>query len=229
MKSVYLFLIIRKKSIHIASVWHSFLVPVFRNEKYNIKYWIKAINYHRKNKIFIMPNWQSTMTEANKISSRMMLDWEYPSIFGRSADMQESTDLFDQCPPYEKCNDRSNKSTVPLPLLLSLSLSLLPPLLLLLVPPPIPKWLHIRKFAVTAATNRGCGYRYVTLVGTCKRYYPLPQRAILKIEKHLSCNTRENGTGHRHRHRTGIWKYPSVESQALAGHRVVTGRRMLNR
>jgi len=41
-----------------------------------------------------------------------------------------------------------------------------------------------------------CGYRYVTLVGTCRRHYPLPrERAILKIEKHLSCNTRGNGTG----------------------------------
>lgn len=73
--------------------------------------------------------------------------------------------------PFEKCNDRSNKSNAP-------------------VPHPENDYIHRRgEFAMTAATRTAvCGYRYVTLVGTCKRHYPLPRRAILKIENHLSCN-----------------------------------------
>lgn len=48
---------------------------------------------------------------------------------------------------------------------------------------------HLKMITYTQVRNdRGyepavCGYRYVTLVSTCRRHYPLAQRAILKIEK----------------------------------------------
>lgn len=113
---------------------------------------------------------------------------------------------------YEKCNDRSNKSTVPsrpslLLLLLSLYLSLsleaaplLPPLLTL----PHPKMItYTQVRSVHGYEPPVCGYRYVTLVGTCWRHYPLPRRAILKIEKSTYRVTREET----------VWKYRSGARQ----------------
>lgn len=110
-----------------------------------------------------LSNWRSRTTRSkisiNKTSRLRSSDIEIANIFldlrsprGRA---QESTDPFDQCPPYEKCNDRSNKSTIPSfrPLLPERARRRL--LLSFPAPPPTPKWLHIRKFAVTAATNRG--------------------------------------------------------------------------